>query len=105
MYMDLINIVCLDYNDHGCVCSQGLPGSDEPIQRFCRDEKSSDIQYGHVTSLAVVRTHRKLGIATKLMEAARAALLLALLPLSLLCASPREHLCLSMCRCSDERGL
>lgn len=40
-----------------------------------RDEKSSDIQYGHVTSLAVVRTHRKLGIATKLMKAARTALL------------------------------
>jgi ribosomal protein S18 acetylase RimI-like enzyme len=37
----------------------------------CRDEKGSDIQYGHVTSLAVLRTHRKLGIATKLMRAAR----------------------------------
>jgi ribosomal protein S18 acetylase RimI-like enzyme len=36
-----------------------------------RDEKKSDIQFGHVTSLAVARTHRKLGIASKLMCAAR----------------------------------
>ena len=37
-----------------------------------RDEKKSDTQFGHVTSLAVARTHRKLGIASKLMRAARA---------------------------------
>lgn len=38
------------------------------------DEKASDVQYGHVTSLAVLRTHRKLGIATKLMKAAHGAM-------------------------------
>ncbi len=27
--------------------------------------------HGHITSLAVARTHRKLGLATKLMTAAR----------------------------------
>ena len=29
--------------------------------------------HGHITSLAVARTHRKLGLATKLMNAARKA--------------------------------
>ena len=38
----------------------------------CRDEKKADPPFGHVTSLAVARTHRKLGIASKLMRAARA---------------------------------
>eukprot|EP00892_Ulva_mutabilis_P004633 jgi/Ulvmu1/2541/UM139_0009.1 len=38
------------------------------------DEKASEIIYGHVTSLAVVRTHRKLGIASKLMQAAHRAM-------------------------------
>lgn len=27
--------------------------------------------HGHITSLAVLRTHRKCGLATKLMQAAR----------------------------------
>lgn len=36
----------------------------------CREEESSEV-HGHITSLAVARTHRKLGLATKLMSAAR----------------------------------
>ncbi len=35
-----------------------------------RDEDSQDI-HGHITSLAVARTHRKLGLATRLMQATR----------------------------------
>lgn len=36
----------------------------------CREEEAS-VPHGHITSLAVLRTHRKCGIATKLMKAAR----------------------------------
>lgn len=36
----------------------------------CREEESAEV-HGHITSLAVARTHRKLGLATKLMSAAR----------------------------------
>ena len=36
----------------------------------CREEEATEI-HGHITSLAVARTHRKLGLATKLMQAAR----------------------------------
>jgi ribosomal protein S18 acetylase RimI-like enzyme len=38
-----------------------------------REEEAAET-HGHITSLAVARTHRKLGVATKLMEAARKAL-------------------------------
>lgn len=34
------------------------------------DDKDKE-KHGHITSLAVLRTHRKLGIATKLMEASQ----------------------------------
>jgi peptide alpha-N-acetyltransferase len=37
-------------------------------------EEDSDDVHGHITSLAVARSHRKLGIATKLMRAAQAAM-------------------------------
>ena len=37
------------------------------------DEDSSEV-HGHITSLAVLRTHRKLGIAAKLMNAAHDAM-------------------------------
>eukprot|EP00850_Spirogloea_muscicola_P022779 SM000311S11925 [mRNA] locus=s311:94696:96670:- [translate_table: standard] len=37
------------------------------------DEESAE-PHGHITSLAVLRTHRKLGLATKLMSAARESL-------------------------------
>lgn len=39
---------------------------------MCREEEATEV-HGHITSLAVARTHRKLGVATKLMEAARAS--------------------------------
>ena len=35
------------------------------------EDTSKDPPHGHITSLAVLRTHRKLGIATKLMRAAQ----------------------------------
>ncbi|MCO5568986.1 hypothetical protein L7F22_022691 [Adiantum nelumboides] len=37
------------------------------------EEESSEC-HGHITSLAVLRTHRKLGLATKLMSAAQRAM-------------------------------
>eukprot|EP00884_Botryococcus_braunii_P004338 jgi/Botrbrau1/13905/Bobra.0017s0012.1 len=37
------------------------------------EEEASEV-HGHITSLAVARTHRKLGIASKLMEAAHTAM-------------------------------
>ena len=36
-----------------------------------REEDAAET-HGHITSLAVARTHRKLGLATRLMESARA---------------------------------
>ena len=36
----------------------------------CREEDDKPV-HGHVTSLAVLRTHRKLGLATKLMLCTR----------------------------------
>jgi GNAT superfamily N-acetyltransferase len=38
-----------------------------------REEESTEC-HGHITSLAVLRTHRKLGLATKLMNAAQQAM-------------------------------
>lgn len=38
---------------------------------LCREEDATDPVHGHITSLAVARTHRKMGIAAKLMSAAR----------------------------------
>jgi ribosomal protein S18 acetylase RimI-like enzyme len=37
----------------------------------CREEDATDPVHGHITSLAVARTHRKMGIAAKLMSATR----------------------------------
>lgn len=37
---------------------------------LCREE-DAEVPHGHVTSLAVLRSHRKLGLATKLMRAAQ----------------------------------
>ncbi|CAL8462924.1 g2458 [Coccomyxa elongata] len=37
------------------------------------EEEATEV-HGHITSLAVARTHRKLGVATKLMEAAHRAM-------------------------------
>ena len=37
-------------------------------------EEDAEKPHGHITSLAVLRTHRKMGIATKLMNAAQRAM-------------------------------
>jgi len=37
-------------------------------------EEDADIPHGHITSLAVLRTHRKLGLATRLMQSAQKAM-------------------------------
>ncbi|ETW07905.1 hypothetical protein H310_02313 [Aphanomyces invadans] len=37
-------------------------------------EEDATVPHGHITSLAVLRTHRKCGIATKLMKAAQRAM-------------------------------
>lgn len=41
-----------------------------PATPHCSEEESKET-HGHITSLAVARTHRKLGLATRLMTAAR----------------------------------
>lgn len=40
------------------------------LQQCYREEEATEV-HGHITSLAVARSHRKLGIATRLMEASR----------------------------------
>jgi len=37
-------------------------------------EEESSVNHGHITSLSVARTHRKLGLATTLMSAAHGAM-------------------------------
>merc|ERR1712086_96964 len=37
-------------------------------------EEDVEVPHGHITSLAVLRSHRKLGLATKLMRAAQASM-------------------------------
>merc|ERR1711934_1124432 len=37
-------------------------------------EEDVEVAHGHITSLAVLRSHRKLGLATKLMSAAQASM-------------------------------
>jgi len=39
------------------------------------EDETDDEVHGHITSLAVLRTHRKLGLATKLMRATEAAMI------------------------------
>lgn len=45
------------------------------------EEPADGVQHGHITSLAVMRTHRRLGLAEKLMRLSRGC------PLSFLCVS------------------
>jgi peptide alpha-N-acetyltransferase len=52
-----------------------LPRPPPPAHRpsaAARREEEDTTLHGHITSLSVARTHRKLGLATKLMNAARA---------------------------------
>src|SRR6187551_1920507 len=47
------------------------------------EEPTDGVQHGHITSLSVMRTHRRLGIAEKLMRQSRTfptALLLGIVP-------------------------
>lgn len=47
-------------------------GHPEPdVKVSCHREEEAAETHGHITSLAVARTHRKLGLATKLMQSAR----------------------------------
>ncbi|RYG42845.1 GNAT family N-acetyltransferase [archaeon] len=59
---------------HACSSARGtavtrLTRHDVPPR--CRDDEDTPEVHGHITSLAVLRTHRKLGLATKLMQASR----------------------------------
>jgi ribosomal protein S18 acetylase RimI-like enzyme len=40
------------------------------ITLFIREEEPSDVPHGHITSLSVMRTYRRLGLAQKLMTQA-----------------------------------
>lgn len=42
------------------------------LGKMAEEDDDEEDPHGHITSLAVLRTHRKLGIATKLMRAAQA---------------------------------
>lgn len=42
----------------------------EWIDLWCREEDAEEA-HGHITSLAVLRSYRKMGLATKLMSQAR----------------------------------
>jgi ribosomal protein S18 acetylase RimI-like enzyme len=35
---------------------------------YREEDEQEKVQHGHITSVAVLRSHRKLGLATKLME-------------------------------------
>lgn len=50
-----------------CTAWDGVCKTCDPMLR----EEESTETHGHITSLAVARSHRKLGLATKLMSAAR----------------------------------
>ena len=41
---------------------------------FCSEDEDPADVHGHITSLAVARTHRRLGLAARLMTAAHAAM-------------------------------
>jgi ribosomal protein S18 acetylase RimI-like enzyme len=45
------------------------------------EEPTDGVQHGHITSLSVMRTHRRLGIAEKLMRQSRMSFLVRLLQL------------------------
>jgi ribosomal protein S18 acetylase RimI-like enzyme len=45
--------------------------TDEEL-RDCREEEPTDgVQHGHVTSISVLRSYRRLGLANKLMKQSR----------------------------------
>jgi peptide alpha-N-acetyltransferase len=56
--------------DTGDIVGYVLAKMDEPEE----DKRENGHVHGHITSLAVLRSHRKMGIATKLMRAAHQAM-------------------------------
>lgn len=75
------------------MCSQALSLKPRPVHTLCttlqgvcptspcswsrqsaRREEDAEVVHGHITSLAVLRSHRKMGIAAKLMTAAQEAM-------------------------------
>jgi peptide alpha-N-acetyltransferase len=55
------------------------------------EEPTDGIQHGHITSLSVMRTHRRLGIAEKLMRQSRECLLSSYISSVLPTCSPMRH--------------
>jgi ribosomal protein S18 acetylase RimI-like enzyme len=56
--------------DEGKIVGYVLAKMDEPEE----DKRDHGQLHGHITSLAVLRSHRKMGLATKLMKAAQQAM-------------------------------
>ena len=61
-------------------CLAALLDPGPGLMQLMSREDEADPPHGHITSLSVARSHRKLGLAAKLMSAARAALLLHVPP-------------------------
>ena len=61
-----IENVCLDACRPGS-CGCGLGG----VDARALTEEDAEIPHGHITSLAVLRSHRRLGVANKIMEQSR----------------------------------
>lgn len=57
------------FRDGGVACFRGFAR-----YVLAKMEEDAEIPHGHITSLAVLRTHRKLGLATKLMTSAQKAM-------------------------------
>ncbi|NXP66005.1 NAA10 acetyltransferase, partial [Chloropsis cyanopogon] len=75
MNMQHCNLLCLPENYqmkyyfyHGLSWPQVPPWP-------CREEDPDDVPHGHITSLAVKRSHRRLGLAQKLMDQASRAMI------------------------------
>ena len=81
--MQHCNLQCLPenynlryYHYHICSWPQLLYVMEDPNGDICGyvlgkmdDEEKDDKKHGHITSLAVKRTHRKLGVASRVMQA------------------------------------
>lgn len=86
MSMQDANLHCLPENYqlkyylyHGLTWPQLLYVAEDYKKRvvgyvLAKMEEDADVPHGHITSLAVARSHRKMGIATKLMKAANRAM-------------------------------
>jgi GNAT superfamily N-acetyltransferase len=54
-----------------CAAATAAAVTPPPLLPLVREEDATDPVHGHITSLAVARSHRKMGIAAKLMSATR----------------------------------